>query len=152
MRDSKGYGFDFRNFWCESLKTSMDSRRLKQGWGDWPHAQPQPGGPGFSVTVPSLSHYLKIFTLNVIAVLLCGCETWCGTKNDTTKLDVFLPKKLRRIMKIYWPMKVSNLLNEEIRIWVNISNISEQIYRRCWRFIGHILRLDANQHPEKALT
>ena len=46
-------------------------------------------------------------------------------------------------------MKISN---EEIRNRANISTVSEQIYRWRWRFIGHILRMDANQHLEKALT
>ena len=48
---------------------------------------------------------LKIFKSNVVAVLLYGCETWRMTKRDATKLDVFLHKSLRRIMKICWPMK-----------------------------------------------
>jgi len=51
---------------------------------------------------------LKIFKSNVVAVLLYGCETWHMTKQDVNKLDVFLHKSLRRIMKIYWPMKTSN--------------------------------------------
>ena len=34
------------------------------------------------------------------------------TKRDATKLDVFLHKSLRRLMEIYWPMKISN---KEIR-------------------------------------
>ena len=55
---------------------------------------------------------LKTFKSNVIAVLLYGCETWRMTKNDVTKLGAFLHKNLRRLMKIYWPMKVPN---EEIR-------------------------------------
>ena len=53
-------------------------------------------GQGFRLRWPSLSHYLKIFTSNVIAVLLYGCETWRVTKNDPAKLDVFLHKNLRR--------------------------------------------------------
>ena len=51
---------------------------------------------------------LKIFQSNVVAVLLYRCETWHMTKRDAAKLDVFLHKSLRRIMKIYWPMKTSN--------------------------------------------
>jgi len=58
------------------------------------------------------------------------------TKRDANKLDVFLNKSLRRIMKIYWPMKKSN---EEIRNGANISTISEPIFRWRWKFIGHIL-------------
>ncbi|XP_078355297.1 uncharacterized protein LOC144639902 [Oculina patagonica] len=71
------------------------------------------------------------------------------TKRDATKLDVFLHKSLRRIMKIYWHMKISN---EEIRNRANISTISEQILRRRWKFIGHILRMDPSKHPKTALT
>ena len=61
-------------------------------------------------------------------------------------------KNLRRLMKIYWPMKVSN---EEIHNRANISTISEQtpvIFRQRWRFIDHVLRMDANQHPKTAST
>jgi len=62
---------------------------------------------------------LKIFKSNVVAVLLYGCETWRMTKLDATKLDVFLHKSLRRIMKIYWPMKTSN---EEIRNRIGLTS------------------------------
>ena len=65
-----------------------------------------------------------------------------------TKLDVFLHKSLRRLMRNYWPMKISN---EEIRNRANISTISEQIFWRRWKFIGHVLRMDPNKHPKTAL-
>ena len=52
-------------------------------------------------------------------------------------------------MKIYLPMKISN---EEIRNRANISTISEQIFRRRWTFIGHILRMDPNKHPKTVVT
>ena len=51
---------------------------------------------------------IRIFESNVIAVLLYGCETWRMTKRNEAKLDTFLHKCLRRLLKIYWPMKVSN--------------------------------------------
>ena len=92
---------------------------------------------------------LKIFKSNVIAVLLYSCETWCMAERDATKLDVFLHKSPRRLMKIYWPIKISN---EEIRNRANISTISEQIFRRRWMFIGHVLRMDPNKHPKTAFT
>ena len=92
---------------------------------------------------------LRLFNSNVVAVLLYGCETWRTTKRDAAKLNVFLHKSLRRIMKIYWPMKTSN---EEIRNRANISTISEQVFRRRWKFIGHILRMDPSNHPKTTLT
>ena len=33
-----------------------------------------------------------------------------------------------------------------------MSTISEQIYCLHWRFIGHILRMDANQHPKDGIN
>ena len=92
---------------------------------------------------------LKIFNSNVIAVLLYGCETWRMTKRHVTKLDVFRHKRLRRLMKIYWPMKISN---EEIRMRANINTIKEQIFGRRWKFVGHVVRMDPAKHPKTAST
>ena len=92
---------------------------------------------------------IRIFKSNVIAVLLYGCETWRMTKRDVAKLDTFLHKCLRRLLKIYWPMKVSN---EEVRRRARTCTISEQIRRRRWRWIGHVLRMNNQQNPRIALT
>jgi len=51
---------------------------------------------------------IRIFKSNIIAVLLCGCETWRVTKRDEVKLDTFLHKCLRRVLKVYWSMRVTN--------------------------------------------
>ena len=71
------------------------------------------------------------------------------TKRDEVKLDTFLHKCLRRLLKIYWPMKVSN---EEVRRRARTCTISEQIRRRRWRWIGHVLRMNNQQNPRIALT
>ena len=53
-----------------------------------------------------------------------------------------------RILKIRWPMKVSNL---EMRQCAGIaSTISQQVRRRRWKFIGHVLRSD-DEHTKVAL-
>jgi len=81
------------------------------------------------------------------AFLLYGWETW-----RMTKLDLFLHKSLNRLMKIYWPVKISN---DEIRNRASISTISTislQIHQRRWRFISCILGMNANQHPTTAIT
>ena len=80
-----------------------------------------------------LNTKLKIFKSNIVAVLLYGCEKRRMTKNDATKLDVFLHKNLRRIMKIYWPLKVSN--EERIqRIQLSITGLTSTLSAR--RSIG----------------
>ena len=70
---------------------------------------------------------LRIFKSNIIAVLLYGCETWRVTKADEKRLDTFLHKCLRRILKVHWPMRVSN---DEIRRRAGIEKISSQVRRR----------------------
>ena len=92
---------------------------------------------------------IRILKSNVIAVLLYGCETCRMTKRDETKLDTFLHKCLRRLLKNYWPMKVPN---EEVRRRNRTCIISELIKRRRWRWIGHVLRMNNQQNPCIALT
>ena len=60
----------------------------------------------------SKSAKIRIFKSNAIAVLLYGCETWRMTKKDKAKLDTFLHKHLRRVLRIYWAMRV---IDKEVR-------------------------------------
>lgn len=92
---------------------------------------------------------LRLFNSNVLSVLLYGCETWKMNKEDERRLDVFQQKGLRRIMKIRWPMRISN---EEVRVMSSTKEtVSQVIRRRRWKLIGHILRSD-NEHTKTALT
>ena len=91
---------------------------------------------------------IKIFKANVISVLLYGCECWRMTKTDEKKLDAFLHKSLRRILKIYWPMRIKN---EAIKARAGMETISKQVARRRWTWLGHVLRMDHHSHPRTAL-
>lgn len=64
---------------------------------------------------------LRIFKLNVIVVLLYGCEIWRMIKVDEKRFDIFFYKCLRKILKVYWFMCV---LNDEIWRRVGIEKIS----------------------------
>ena len=66
-----------------------------------------------------------------------------------TKLNVFLHKCQRRILKIYWSMKVTN---EEITFKKNMEEITQQIKHRHWKLIGHVLRKSVNENTRMALT
>ena len=70
-------------------------------------------------------------------------------KSEETKLNVFLHKCLRRILKIYWAIKVTN---EEIRFKTNMEEITQQIKRRHRKLIGHVLRKSVNENTRIALT
>ena len=91
----------------------------------------------------SINTKRRIFRSSVLAVLLYGCETWQMIKSDETKLNVFLHKCLLRILKIHWPIKVTN---EEIRFKTNMEEITQQIKCRRWRLIGHVPRKSVNEN------
>jgi len=93
---------------------------------------------------------VNIVKSNVISLLLYGCKTWRTTKADVKKLDAFLHKSLRRILKIYCPMRITN---EEVRRRAGIrETTSDQVARRRWTWLGHVLRMDHHSHPRIAFT
>ena len=71
------------------------------------------------------------------------------TLGDEQRLDVFLHKCLRRILRIFWPMMVSN---EELQRRAQTELISKQVRRRRWKWIGHVLRMNQDRTPSVALT
>ena len=71
------------------------------------------------------------------------------TKEDESKLNVFQHTCLRRILKVYWPMRISN---EEIRERSGTRTIDEQVRTRRWKWLGHVLRMPSHKNPKIALT
>ena len=51
---------------------------------------------------------IKLYQSCVLLTLIYGSECWRMTENDSTKLSVFHTKSLRRILRIFWPNKISN--------------------------------------------
>ena len=95
----------------------------------------------WSSHVISLRTKFKIFNTNVKAILLYGSETWRTTKQTSQKLQSFVNKCLRRILKISWTDRVTNEMLWEL---AGEEPIITQISKRKWRWIGHILRKPAN--------
>lgn len=91
----------------------------------------------------------RLFNSNIISVLLYGSETWKMTKNDESLVDTFLHKSLRRMLKIYWPQKVTN---EEVRSRAGIEKVSDTIKRRRWKWLGHVLRMGNTRHAKIAIS
>jgi hypothetical protein len=59
-------------------------------------------------TAYSTSTKIRIFNTNVKSVLLYGCETWKLTKTIIHQLQVLVNRCIRRILKIFWPVQISN--------------------------------------------
>jgi hypothetical protein len=52
------------------------------------------------------------------------------TKGDEKLLDTFQHKCLRKILRIYWPMKISN---EEVRKAAGVAKNSSLIKKHRWQ-------------------
>ena len=85
----------------------------------------------------SIRTKLHIFHSNVKSVLLYGSETWKEMKTTTSKLQTFVTRYLQRILNIYWPEVISN---EEFWRRTEEIEMSMQINRQKWKWIGHTLR------------
>ena len=66
------------------------------------------------------------------------------TKTIRHKLEVFQNKCLRRILRIYWPQTISKY---ELRRRTGTEPITQQVRRKRWEWIGHVVRM-----PPAALT
>ena len=91
---------------------------------------------------------LRIFTTNVKSVLHYGSETWRVTRSISNKLQTFINKCRRKILKIYWPEKISNG-----ELWARTGQdcVPEEIARRQWNWIGHTLPKPTSDITRQAL-
>ena len=77
---------------------------------------------------------LRIFNSNVKSVLLYGSETWLMTEKLRARLQTFINKCLRKVMRIFWPDWITN---KELWSATNQEPIDQEIRRRKWRWLGH---------------
>ena len=89
------------------------------------------------VKVISLWTKIRIFNSNAKSVILYGSETWRLTKKIITQRQTFTNRRLRYILGVWWPKKISN---EELWQCIKQERIEVTIRRRKWRWIGHTLR------------
>ena len=80
---------------------------------------------------------LRVFGSNVKAVLLYGSETWQLTRGLKQKLQVFINKSLRNILRIWWPRRIRN---EELWRQAEQRPVEQEIRQRAWGWMGHTLR------------
>ena len=92
---------------------------------------------------------IRLYKTLVKPVLMYGCETQKMNEGDAKRIDVFQNRCLRRIMKIKQQDKISN---GELLKRAKVERLNEEVRRRRWRFIGHILRKQSDNDCIKALT
>ena len=91
---------------------------------------------------------IRIFNSNVKAVLFYGAETWRTNVSSDKRVQSFVNKCLRRILRIWWP----NYINNQ-ELWQQTNQLPPplQIRKRKWTWIGHTLRKDPSSITRQAL-
>ena len=69
-------------------------------------------------------------------------------KTTTSKLQTFVNRCLQRILNIHWHEVISN---KELWRRTEETDVSTQIYRRKWNWIGHTLRKGNESIEREAL-
>lgn len=91
---------------------------------------------------------IRLFKTLVRPVLLYGCETWKIIKADERKLNSFQCQCLRRILRIRWQQRITNKRVVEM---AEVNDISCEVRRRRWNWLGHILRREGSNDCFTAL-
>jgi hypothetical protein len=91
---------------------------------------------------------IKLFNVYVKSVLLYGCHTWLVTCEIQRKLQSFVNRCLRYIMKSWWPRVISN---EKLWEMTSQININKEIRKCKFGWIGHTLRKDDSEPCKAAL-
>lgn len=91
---------------------------------------------------------LKLYRSCVISTLMYGSECWRMTKSDAAKLSSFHTTCLRKILRIFWPRKISN---NDLLQRCNMEDMEMLITKRRWKWFGHVLRMEKDSIPKVAL-
>jgi hypothetical protein len=91
---------------------------------------------------------IRIFNACVKSLLLYGCETWLVTSENRRKIQTFVNRCLRYIIRIWWPSIISNKY-----IWkaTGQEDIHLEIRKIKFTWIGHTLRKEGGEIPKAAL-
>ena len=82
------------------------------------------------------------------SVLLYGCETWLVTNEIQRKIQTFMNRCLRYILRIWWPNSISNKDLWKVK---GQEDINLEIRKRKFSWIGHTLRKEDGEIPKAAL-
>ena len=91
---------------------------------------------------------VKIYNSCVISVLLYGAECWRMTERDLQKLSGFHNICLRKIMRVFWPRKITN---EDLHKALKCTDMETILLRRRWGWLGHVLRKPSDDMTKVAL-
>ena len=91
---------------------------------------------------------LKLYNSCVVSTLLYGAECWRMTETDQANLSTFHTTSLRKILRIFWPNKISN---HDLLKKCNQEDMGLMVKKRRWRWLGHVMRKDASDIIKTAM-
>ncbi|XP_071123279.1 uncharacterized protein [Mytilus edulis] len=93
---------------------------------------------------------IRLYNNCALAVLLYGTECWRMTEKDSNKLSSFLNGCIRKILRIFWPRKITN---KDLHETTGPNNMETLLIKakKIWRCIGHIRRRPAEDLNRVAL-
>lgn len=129
---------------CQDGGTGVDiQNRLNKARGAFMSLRPVWRSASYSTKTK-----LRIYQSCVLSTLLYGCECWRMTERDLSKLASFHTTSLRKILRIFWPQKISN---DQLLKQTKQEDIRTIVTRRRWRWIGHVLRKGNNNIARTAM-
>ena len=91
---------------------------------------------------------IRLYNSNVKSILLYGSECWRVVKGDMAKIDAFHNGCLRKICRIFWPNKISNV---DLYKKTGCNSAVLEIKRRRLKWLGHVMRMPGDSIPKVAL-
>ena len=91
---------------------------------------------------------LRLYKALVLPVLTYNAGTWGITQQVAGRLDAFHRKQLREVVRVKWPMRISN---EALYEQCSSTRISLLVDRARWSLFGHVLRLHAETPAQLAM-
>ena len=103
----------------------------------------------WSSRVIRLEVKLNILRTCVFSTLLYAAETWTIKKEDKDRLLSFEMKCYRRILRIRWQQKITNI---EVRRRMKVTtNVMQEVIKRKMTMFGHICRISQDRRIQKVI-
>lgn len=90
-------------------------------------------------------HKKRLFDSCVLSVLTNGCQSWAVTDALKEKLAVEQKSMERKMLKISWTDKISNV---KLRKQTKLIDVNVKAKTIKWRWAGHIQRYPDNRWPK----
>ena len=92
----------------------------------------------------SISVKIRIYKAAVITVLTYGCEVWNTTQAQMKRLESFHQRCLRRILKVRWFHRVTNV---EVLRRASTTPLESHVASMRLRWYGHAVRMPGDRLP-----